>query len=105
MNSIVERIKAWLKNNNTPVVAVVVTLAFMIFNAVMLTKDFYLLIGIPLLGLLLMLFVFKFETGLMATALFPPFAIDFALVPQMELSMPVEPMMILLRMKKKFVQQ
>lgn len=95
MNSIVERIKAWLKNNNTPVVAVVVTLAFMIFNAVMLTKDFYLLIGIPLLGLLLMLFVFKLETGLMATALFTPFAIDFALVPQMELSMPVEPMMIL----------
>ena len=58
MNSIVERIKAWLKNNNTPVVAVVVTLAFMIFNAVMLTKDFYLLIGIPLLGLLLVLFIF-----------------------------------------------
>ena len=81
MNSILEQIKTWLKINKTPVVAVAVTLVFMIFNAVMLTKDFYLLIGIPLLGLLLVLFIFKLETGLMATALFTPFAIDFALVP------------------------
>ncbi|MBR5783539.1 MAG: O-antigen ligase family protein [Bacteroidales bacterium] len=88
-------LKTWFKKNKTATIAVAVALLFSIINAIMLSKDFYLLIGIPLLGLIVMLFVFKLETGLMATALFTPFAIDFALFPGMELSMPVEPMMIL----------
>ena len=95
MNSFENKIKTWFQNNKTPVVAVAITMAFIVFNSIMLSKDFFLLMGIPLLGLLVVLFVFKLETALMATALFTPFAVDFAFVPKMELSMPVEPMMIL----------
>ena len=55
----------------------------------------YWLFLLPLAGLTLLLFMLKFETGLMVMALLTPFAVDFALMPGMELSMPVEPMMIL----------
>ena len=85
----------WLKTNKAAVIAVAVTLLFAVANSVLLLKDFYLLSLIPLAGLVLLLFVTRFETGLLCMALFTPFAINMALVPTMELSMPVEPMMIL----------
>ena len=61
----------------------------------LLLKDFYYLSLIPLAGLVLLLFITRFETGLLSMALLTPFAINMALMPKMELSMPVEPMMIL----------
>ena len=85
----------WLKENKAAVIAVAVTLLFAVANSMLLLKDFYYLSLLPLAGLVLLLFVVKFETGLLCMALLTPFAIDFALVPKMELSMPVEPMMIL----------
>ena len=75
--------------------AVAATLVFAVANAILLLKDFYYLSLIPLAGLVLLLFITRFETGLMCMALFTPFAINIALMPKMELSMPVEPMMIL----------
>jgi len=77
------------------VVAVAATLLFAVANSVLLLKDFYYLSLIPLGGLVLLLFITRFETGLLSMALFTPFAINIALMPNMELSMPVEPMMIL----------
>lgn len=68
---------------------------FVVCNTLALAKDFYLLSIVPLAGLALLLMLTQLETGLLCTALLTPWAIDFALVPKMELSMPVEPMMIL----------
>lgn len=86
---------SWLKRNSTALIALAVSLLFITANAILLSKDFYYLSLLPLACLVLMLFVLKFETGMLCTALLTPFAINFALVPGMELSMPVEPMMIL----------
>lgn len=88
-------IKKWITENKTAMVAVVTALTFAVFNSIMISKDFFLLMTIPLLGLLVVLFTFKIETALLITALLTPFAIDIALIPKMELSIPVEPMMIL----------
>ena len=85
----------WLQKNKAAVIAIVVTLLFAVANSILLLKDFYYLSLIPLAGLVLLLFVVRFETGLLCMALLTPFAIDMALMPKMELSMPVEPMMIL----------
>lgn len=86
---------SWLKKNSALITAVLVTAAFLVANFFLLTKDIYWLFLLPLAGLVVLLFVLRLETGLMVTALLTPFAIDFALLPGMELSMPVEPMMIL----------
>lgn len=87
--------KDWLQRNRTAVVASLVTTLFLVANYFMLAHDRYYLCLLPLLCLAGLLFVLKFETGLLAMALLTPFSIDFALMPKMELSMPVEPMMIL----------
>ena len=85
----------WLQEHKAAVIAIVVTLLFAVANSVLLLKDFYYLSLVPLAGLVLLLFVVRFEKGLLCMALLTPFAIDMALMPKMELSMPVEPMMIL----------
>jgi O-antigen ligase len=85
----------WLKNNRAIITAVIVTAAFLIADFFMLSHDLYWLLLLPLAGLALLLFMLRFETGLMVMALLTPFAVDIALLPGMELSMPVEPMMIL----------
>ncbi len=89
------KIRQWIRQNDALVIAIGVTLAFLVVNSFFLTKDFYFLIGIPLIGLVLLLFALKLETGLLAIALFTPFAIDYAIIPGSDLSMPVEPMMVL----------
>lgn len=81
--------------HKTPIVALLVTAVYIALNAVLLARDFYYLLLLPLAGLVVLLFYLKLETGLMITALLTPFAIDIAFAPGMELSMPVEPMMIL----------
>lgn len=50
---------------------------------------------VPLALLVMWLFYVRLETGLLLMALLTPFAVNVALMPGMELSMPVEPMMIL----------
>lgn len=85
----------WLKNNRAIITAVIVTEAFLIADFFMLSHDLYWLLLLPLAGLALLLFMLRFETGLLVMALLTPFAVDIALLPGMELSMPVEPMMIL----------
>lgn len=86
---------SWFKKNAAMITAMLVTAAFLATNFILLTKDIYWLFLLPLAGLAILLFLLKFETGLLVVALLTPFAIDFALLPGMELSMPVEPMMIL----------
>lgn len=85
----------FLKKNKSLLWAVIATAAFVALNFWLLSKDIYWLFMLPLAGLVVLLFVMKLETGLMMIALLTPFAVDFALLPGMELSMPVEPMMIL----------
>lgn len=85
----------WMKKNRGLLVAMLLTAAFLTANFFLLSRDNYYLFLVPLAILLVALFVLKLETGLLVIALLTPFAVDFALVPGMELSMPVEPMMIL----------
>ena len=85
----------WLKKNRTAVIAVLLTALFFAANSLLLLRDFYYLPLLPLAGMVLLLFVLRMEHALLAMALFTPFAVDFAFFPGMELSMPVEPMMIL----------
>lgn len=89
------KMKPWLLKNRSAVIALLVSLLFIALNSLLLSKDFYYLSFLPIAGLVLLLFVLKFDTGMMCMALLTPFAIDFAFIPGMELSMPVEPMMIL----------
>ena len=84
-----------IKDNWPMLLAVLITAAFLVVNFILLKHDIYWLLMLPLAGLVLLLFLLRLETGLMVIALLTPFAIDFALLPGMELSMPVEPMMIL----------
>lgn len=85
----------WLQKNKTAVIAVTLTLLFAVADGYFLLNDNLLLSLLPLVGLVVLLFVVRFETALLCMALLTPFAVDFAFFPKMELSMPVEPMMIL----------
>ena len=76
--------------------ALALTLLFAAANLwVIYHKGSYIMTLVPLGLLVVWLFVQRLETGLLCMALLTPFAIDLALFPGMELSMPVEPMMIL----------
>ena len=85
----------WFKKNKSLLSAIAVTALFLAANTILLSKDFYYLFLLPIAGLALLLFILRIETGLMVMALLTPFAVNYAFVPGMELSMPVEPMMIL----------
>ncbi|MCR4659885.1 MAG: O-antigen ligase family protein [Bacteroidales bacterium] len=71
------------------------TLLFVVANTVALSKDYYYLLLLPLGGLAVLLFVLRLETGLMVMAMLTPLAVNMTLMPKMQLSMPVEPLMIL----------
>ena len=88
--------RQWLSNNRGLLLSLGLTLLFAAANLWMLYhKGSYLLTLVPLGLLVVWLFVQRLETGLLCMALLTPFAINLALFPGMELSMPVEPMMIL----------
>ena len=88
--------KQWLQNNKGLLAALVVTLVFIAAEgAVFYWKGGYLAALAPLALIVVWLFAVRFETGLLLMALLTPFAVNVALLPGMELSMPVEPMMIL----------
>lgn len=88
--------KAWLRKNKGLLLALSLTLAFVVAESlVFYYKGSFILTLIPLALLVVWLFVTRFETGMLSIALLTPFAINMTLMPGMELSMPVEPMMIL----------
>ena len=87
---------SWLKQNKGLLSALALTVLFIVGEAlVMYWRGGFLMALIPLALLVAWLFYVRFETGLLLMALLTPFAVNVALFPKMELSMPVEPMMIL----------
>lgn len=88
--------KDWLKKNYRLLIAWVLTVAFIVADAyAMKLMGNALPVLVPLALLAVWLFIARLETGFLLMALLTPFAVDLALMPDMELSMPVEPMMIL----------
>ena len=86
----------WWQRNKGLLAALVLTVLFIVGEAlVMYWKGGFLMALIPLALLVVWLFYVRFETGLLLMALLTPFSINVALLPGTELSMPVEPMMIL----------
>ena len=82
--------------NKGLIAALGLTLLFAAANLwVLYHKGSYMMTLVPLALLVVWLFIQRLETGLLCMALLTPFAINLALFPGMELSMPVEPMMIL----------
>ncbi|MBQ8704490.1 MAG: O-antigen ligase family protein [Bacteroidales bacterium] len=76
--------------------ALLLTAVFIAAEAVvMYWKGPGLIALVPLALLVVWLFYVRLETGLLLMALLTPFAVNVAVFPGMELSMPVEPMMIL----------
>ena len=89
-------IKAFIKRNSGLLAALLLTALFIVAEAeVMYWKGGIAMALVPLALLVVWLFYVRLETGLLLMALLTPFAINVALMPGMELSMPVEPMMIL----------
>ncbi len=78
-----------------PAIVLLVTLLFLVANSYALRREFYYLCLVPLSGLAILLFVRRLEFGLLAIALFTPFAIDYDIVQGSRLSMPTEPLMVL----------
>jgi len=86
----------WLKKNKGLLAALLLTVLFIVAEAlVMYWKGSFLMALVPLALLVVWLFYVRLETGLLLMALLTPFAVNMPLLPGMELSMPVEPMMIL----------
>ena len=87
---------SWWQKNKGLLAALLLTVLFIVGEAlVMYWKGGFLMALVPLALLVVWLFYVRFETGLLLMALLTPFSINMALMPGMELSMPVEPMMIL----------
>jgi len=76
--------------------AIVLTVLFITFEGYALWyKGDASVAFVPMALLVIWLFLTKLETGFLLMTLLTPFAVNMALIPGMELSMPVEPMMIL----------
>ena len=89
-------IKAFIKRNRGLLAALLLTALFIVAEAeVMYWKGGIAMALVPLTLLVAWLFYVRLETGLLLMALLTPFAVNMALMPGMELSVPVEPMMIL----------
>ncbi len=87
--------KQWLSKNKGLLAALALTLAFVAAEgAVFYWKGGYTVAFVPVAMLAVWLFVVRLEAGLLLMALLTPFAVNMALAPGMELSMPVEPLMI-----------
>ncbi|MBQ9545913.1 MAG: O-antigen ligase family protein [Bacteroidales bacterium] len=87
-------VRSWFLRHWQMLLAVAFSLAFIVVNGLCLSKDIYYVSYVPMALLVLFFFVVKIEYVWLSMALLTPFAINVALFPQMELSMPVEPMMI-----------
>ncbi len=88
--------KGWIERHKGLVTALVLTVLFLAFEGYALWyKGDASVVMIPMALLVVWLMVTRLETAFMLMTLLTPFAVDLALLPKMELSMPVEPMMIL----------
>ena len=88
--------KGWFERHKGLVTALVLTVLFLAFEGYALWyKGDASVVMIPMALLVVWLMVTRLETAFMLMTLLTPFAVDLALLPKMELSMPVEPMMIL----------
>ncbi len=86
----------WIKRNAGVVLAVAATLVFIALYAVQAVgSDNYLPLLLPAGLIVVWLMVTRLDEALLLMALLTPFAINVALLDGMELSVPVEPMMIL----------
>ena len=86
----------WFRKHRGLLAALALTVLFIVAEAeVMYWKGGLTMTLLPLALLVVWLFYVRLETGLLLMALLTPFAVNVALMPGMELSMPVEPMMIL----------
>lgn len=86
----------WLQKHTQLITALIMTVLFLVANFIALSRDSNFLILLPLAGLVLLLFIMNLEQGMMLMALLTPFAINMEIAHSgMELSVPVEPMMIL----------
>ena len=86
----------FIARNKGLLAALALTVLFIVAEAeVMYWKGGLTMALVPLALLVVWLFYVRLETGLLLMVLLTPFAINVALLPGMELSMPVEPMMIL----------
>lgn len=83
------------KSGKNPWLVLFLIVLFLSVNTYCLLKDFYILSLIPLIGIAVLLLIVRFDYMLLSIALLTPFAINIDIFPQMELSMPVEPMMII----------
>lgn len=90
-----QKTKRWFSENKLPVIVLLVTLVFLVVNSYALRREFYYLSLVPLAGLAILLFVRRLEFGLLAIALFTPFAINYDIVKGSQLSMPTEPLLLL----------
>ncbi|MBR1783848.1 MAG: O-antigen ligase family protein [Bacteroidales bacterium] len=87
---------AWVAKHKGLLAALALTLLFLAAEAVvMYYKGSTAMAMVPVALLVVWLYVVRLESGLLLMALLTPFAVNVALLPGMELSMPVEPMMIL----------
>lgn len=87
--------KSWFSRNWQWLTTLLLSLAFLVANSFCLLHDNYYVSFLPLAGIAVLFFILKIEQMLLCIALLTPFAINVELFQQMELSMPVEPMMIL----------
>lgn len=88
--------REWFTSHARLLTALAVTLAFIAAEAFALWYRGNAMVAlVPAVMLAVWLVVMRLETALLCMALLTPFAINMALLPGMELSMPVEPMMIL----------
>lgn len=87
---------AFLKHYWKPLIALLSVLLFLCANYFFLANDQFYFLVLPPAILLLVLFVKNMDYALLATALFTPLSVNTALLGDSELSLPAEPMMILL---------
>ena len=85
-----------MHDNKEWVVALSVSAAFIVANSILMSQEQNALLLVPLVGLVVAFFVMRFEQALLSIALLTPFAINTTLLGTMQLSLPSEPMMILL---------
>lgn len=85
----------WFKAHWKALAAIVTSVLFVGANIVCMANDQFMLMLVPVALLTVLLFMKHFDVALMAMALMTPFSINAALLPETELSLPAEPMMIL----------
>ncbi len=95
MRNFWQKTKTWFSENKLPAIVLLVTLVFLAANSIALRKEIYYLSMVPVAGLVILLFVRRLEFGLLAIALFTPFAINYDVLPGSQLSLPTEPLMAL----------